>query len=477
IDEQRRDLLENRDEIEKAQKVYRDTPLEELQRRLRGRVRVEVNEEFRKDQLRGIGDALKQIDERLAELAQDRRDTDAQMTALSRNERAFEDKRVTDIKNKLTRLVADCDLLIVPRLTVLNASSANENITPDLYRLSTEQVEVLKEFMKTGKPVMVCAGPNADVNVAASTEPLDDVERLLADRGVVLGRETIITTAEAKSFAARRAGDQFGGASTDLPPVSFPPAPATGRDNPIAAAMRATAASADQQLDFTVMDPRPVYLAPGIAKKLPFPAEFLLSPAAAWNEEKPMIVRNIGGGRGIQIPPRFRPTPFDDPKKGTLEEVRRGPFPIGVAVEFTFPVEWYEKDYGAVRATAAIAGRLDAGLLAACLTARASLSTDRDTKALVPQNERKTGRLVVLGHGGLFTGKQLSPAHEQLLLHTCNWLLNRDDRLPRTEAEWSYPRVHRDERDSFLWKYGPFLGLPAFFLYLGLIVWIVRRVR
>src|SRR5262249_4278231 len=99
IDEQRRDLLENRDEVEKAQKVFRDTPLEELQRRLRGRVRVEVNEELRKDQLRAIADALKQIDERLAELAQDRRDTDAQMTALSRNERAFEDKRVTDIKN------------------------------------------------------------------------------------------------------------------------------------------------------------------------------------------------------------------------------------------------------------------------------------------------------------------------------------------------------------------------------------------
>ena len=75
------------------------------------------------------------------------------------------------------------------------------------------------------------------------------------------------------------------------------------------------------------------------------------------------------------------------------------------------------------------------------------------------------------------SGKQLSPAHEQLLLHTCNWLLNRDDRLPRTEQEWSYPRVQRDERESFQWKYGPFLGLPAFFLYVGLIVWIVRRVR
>ena len=96
---------------------------------------------------------------------------------------------------------------------------------------------------------------------------------------------------------------------------------------------------------------------------------------------------------------------------------------------------------------------------------------------MAPQTERKKARLAVIGTGGVFTGKQLNPAQEQLLLHTTNWLLNRDDRLPRTDAEWSYPRLNRDERTGFVWKYGPFLGLPAFFLYLGLIVWIVRRVR
>jgi hypothetical protein len=105
------------------------------------------------------------------------------------------------------------------------------------------------------------------------------------------------------------------------------------------------------------------------------------------------------------------------------------------------------------------------------------VEVDKETKGIVPQKERKTGRLVVIGQGGLFSGKQLSPAHEQLLLHTTNWLLNRDERLPRTDAEWSYPRVQRDDRQGFLWRYGPFLGLPAAFLYLGLIVWIVRRVR
>ena len=37
------------------------------------------------------------------------------------------------------------------------------------------------------------------------------------------------------------------------------------------------------------------------------------------------------------------------------------------------------------------------------------------------QVKRPTVRVVVYGHGGLFTGKKLEPANETLLLDTCNW--------------------------------------------------------
>jgi hypothetical protein len=476
LDEERRDTLEERKDLTEFQTVLKEKSLEELNKLLRQRIRREVTEEIRQLNIKAIDDRVKQIDERVAEIDQERRETDAQLSALLKNERAFEDRRVTDVKAKLSRLVADCDMLIVPRLTVMNASAV-EAIDPSFYKLSADQVAVLKDFMKTGKPVLVCAGPNADTNAPASTEPLDDLERLLADRGIVLGRETIITNAEAKGFAARRAGGQLGGAPTDIPPVTFATPDEQGRDNPIAAAMRATAASADQKLDIRLNNPRPVYVAPELAKKLTIRPEFLLSPAASWNEENPMVVRNIGGGRGVVIPPRFKATPPTDPKKGTLEEVRRGPFPIGVSIESTLPVEWFESDFPTYKEAGTLATPLDGGLLAACLTARSQVAPDRETHTLAPQTERKTARLAVIGTGAVFTGKQLNPAHEQLLLHTCNWLLGRDDRLPRTDAEWSYPRLNRDEKTSFVWKYGPFLGLPAFFLYLGLIVWIVRRVR
>ncbi|HEX3148733.1 MAG TPA: hypothetical protein VHR66_11650 [Gemmataceae bacterium] len=475
-DEERRDLQDERKEYAEHLSNFRDMTLDQLTVKYKAQFRRDVTKEIRDANILNLSERLKLVDERLAEIDAERRETDAQLSALLKNERAFEDRRVTDVKAKLTRLTADCDMLIVPRLTVMNASAV-EAIDPSFYKLSAEQVAVVKDFMKTGKPVLVCAGPNAERNSPAPTDPLDDLERLLADRGVQLGRETIITNAEQKGFAAGRAGNQLGGATTDLPPVAFATPDDNGRDNPIASAMRATAASADQKLDLKINDPRPVYVSPEMAKKGSIKPEFLLSPAASWNEENPMVIRNIGGGRGVVIPPRFKPTPFGDRKKGTPDEVRRGPFPIGVAIETTLPIEWYNDEAGKLIEAGALATPLDGGLLAVCLTAKSEVAKDKTSDKAVLQTERKKGRLAVIGQGGVFTGKQLSPAQEQLLLHTCNWLLNREDRLPRTDAEWSYPRLNRDEKQSFVWKFGPFLGLPMFFLYLGLIVWIVRRVR
>src|SRR5262249_20764088 len=188
-------------------------------------------------------------------------------------------------------------------------------------------------------------------------------------------------------------------------------------------------------------------------------------------------MRQVGPRELLVSPPRYDATPFDDPKRGTHDEERRGPFPVAVAIESPLPVDWYEPTYADLRKAAPLLAPLDGGSLPARLTARSSVDPDKQTKTLVPQSQRPVGRLIVIGQGGLFNGKQLSPAHEQLLLHMTNWLLKREDRLPRTDKTWDYPRVQHDERTGFLWKYGPFLGLPAFFLYLGLIVWIVRRVR
>jgi hypothetical protein len=480
IEEDIRSIREEREQLAEFQKMLRESTLEDLNRKLRQRVRREITEEIRQLNIRAIDDTLARSAERLADLEKDRAETDAKVQALMKNERAFEDRRVTDVKAKMARTIADCDLLVIPRHTLIN-TTARQYIDPPLYRLSAAQVDVIRDFMKQGKPVLACLGPNSDPQMPLGPEPLDDFERLLAERGIELGRQTIIFDVESKGFAARQAGSLLGGAPSEIPPVTFPEVKmvaGTKPNHPIALAMQATARSADQQLELRLRHPRPVYVYAGIADRLPFAPEFMLTAAASWNEERPFpTMRQVGPAELLVAPPRYDATPFDDPKKGTRDEERRGPFPVAVAVEGSMPVEWYNSEFADYRKAAALAGPLDGGLLAATLTARAAVEPDRETKSIVPQKQRATGRLVVIGQGGLFSGKQLSPAHEQLLLHTANWLLARDERLPRTDAEWSYPRVERDEKQGFLWRYGPFLGLPAAFLYLGLIVWIVRRVR
>src|SRR5262249_40745753 len=71
-------------------------------------------------------------------------------------DRALEARRMSDLKAKLNRALADCDLLFVPRLT----RRSNGGFIPNrVHRLSDIQVECLKEFMQSGKPVLACFGP------------------------------------------------------------------------------------------------------------------------------------------------------------------------------------------------------------------------------------------------------------------------------------------------------------------------------
>ena len=89
-------------------------------------------------------------------------------------------------------------------------------------------------------------------------------------------------------------------------------------------------------------------------------------------------------------------------------------------------------------------------------------------------------RVVVLGHGGLFTGKQLPPAQETLLLHSLNWQLKRDDRLPADvpdEQKWRYPRVDLGPSGYRAWRWGTFVGLPLAVAYVGVLALMARKVR
>src|SRR5262249_10275733 len=136
---------------------------------------------------------------------------------------------------------------------------------------------------------------------------------------------------------------------------------------------------------------------------------FLLT-GSGWNDDAPFPVR---GGRR----PRYEPPKPDDPTNGTLEEKRRGLFPVGVALETPLPSEW----------------------------------TD-GTPVLV--------RVAVIGQGDIFTGDDLPPAKEQLFLQTSNWLLGREDYLPRGDHPWRYPRVELTLGRWLVQVAGVAVGMP-----------------
>ena len=75
-------------------------------------------------------------------------------------------------------------------------------------------------------------------------------------------------------------------------------------------------------------------------------------------------------------------------------------------------------------------------------------------------------------------GNTLSPIKEKLFLDVCNWLLGRDDLLARqVNVPWSYPRVALADSENALWQSGTRLGMPLLFVYLGLMVLMVRHMR
>src|SRR5262249_33216598 len=137
IDEDLRSIREERDQVTGLLKLFRESTVDELKKKF-PQYRRRIDEDLRARQIRAFEEGLKRMDERTAELEKDRAETEARLQALMKNERAFEDRRVTDVKAKLSQIASTCDLLIIPRHTLINTTE-EQFITPSLFRLSPAQ--------------------------------------------------------------------------------------------------------------------------------------------------------------------------------------------------------------------------------------------------------------------------------------------------------------------------------------------------
>jgi hypothetical protein len=437
-------IKEDLKKISEVQKLWKESSLDDLNKTYAKQLRGgKIDERLRQKNVASLEQDITLMKALLTQAEEERKETLTEKSHVNVDQ-ATEQRRMTDIKAKLSRILASCDLVIIPRMTIRNVI-IGDRIPNAIYRLDKAQTEAIKSYLGAGKPLLACLGPSSEHPSDQMREMqmgggADDLEAFLAQVGIKLNKQTILHNAESKSFAERRTGLLVSGTSVDIPPVEFEHLGTRGKTitaeaqpdlppNPIRASMDITENSLGRKLDIKLPNPRPVYFEPPAGQKLAFEPEFMVTSAATWNDDQPFPSQ--------KRTPRFEPPKADDPTKGSFDEKRRGPFPIAVAVEVPVPATW---------------------------------SDNKEAKPTMV-------RLAVIGSGSIFVGQTLSPAREELLLDTCNWLLGRDDLLPKSNVVWKFPRVPLIERDKTLWRWTGWFVLPGLFAYAGLVVLLLRRLR
>src|SRR5262245_19014227 len=87
IEEDLRGLREEKEQATAFYRLFKESSLEDLNKKFRSRLRRDIDEDFRQRQLRAVEDAIKRVDERRGELEKDRVDTEARVQALIKNDR------------------------------------------------------------------------------------------------------------------------------------------------------------------------------------------------------------------------------------------------------------------------------------------------------------------------------------------------------------------------------------------------------
>jgi hypothetical protein len=363
----------------------------------------------------------------LEDLEKQKKNAEAERSKLNVSDLARQ-RHTSDLKAKFERKLADCDLLVLPRMTLYDVTEEGGNLPNRLYYLDPAQEDAIKDFLRQGKPILALFGPTIGPGNMPDDVfhrgPRDRIEPWLRELGVNLGRETVLFDVETQSFGQRRGSIFIQGPDVEVPPVEFTWQPGAHRDsagknlppNPLARSLQLTAGSVDEKEgqadDLRLKLPRPVDVDPLRARGLRTDPVFLMTDPNGWKEARPF------------------PTPKGPPQPNPQTS---GQWPIGVALEARLPKSW--------------------------------------------NPDQKTVRVAVIGHGGVFIGNQLSPARERLLVDTCNWLLGREEMLNREHIPWEFPRIALSENAKHLWVWATWLGIPALFFYLGVVVLMRRSLR
>lgn len=452
-----------------TQKFFREKSLAEIEAALARQIRMPRDPKEKQDflaelkagQLEAIDEDLKLLDLVDQQSEERAKQTRQEISSLG-PESLAELRRNTDVQGKMEQLLGDCDLLILPRPSLYDVVSEDDRNLPHwLHSLDAAQVDAVKNFMKSGKPVLFAIGPSSarpdSEPTPAGFKDNDGVETLLSQLGYRLNKQTILFDAEEVAFSERQGGGLTGGTEVEIPPVllDFPPGAGLPRDkrgavrsvgrvdrHPVRESLELAerAVSGKQSdirgLQLRIRHPRPVYFEDPDGLNARW-GEIFLASGSSWNEDQPFATDKGTPAFRSQSGDGANPVNRD---KDSYSERRKGPFSIGVAAEELLPEQWFK------------------------------------------EGERRPGpvRTAVVGESWWLVGPSLDPARERLAVDLAQWLVGRDDNLarkPEAWNEWRYPRLGMTPREQGLWSRGALLGLPVMAAFAGFAVLLYRRLR
>lgn len=408
------------------------------------------------DSLQQIPVAMKQIDEAINK-----------MPVKELKERV----NIADAIGKLRRSLAECDLLLLPRLTMRGIG--DPPVPMFVHNLEQSQVDVIKEALKRGTPLLASLGPTTPYPAIGTPPPGPNrLEDMLSDLGIRFGTETVLFEEDAKEQSDQQISQFLVLRQSEVPGLNFDTSPTSlyqsldnqeigpVDDHPLFKSFQVTQSVLGEDLKLRFRQPRPLYYVPTAEQRIRSgllgaliahgsngavstltatalaqtnfsPAIFLLTHPKSWKDDQPF--------RENPQPPRLNEAGVATKPERTLEDRVRGPLPVAVAVDTSVPSSWYAQG-----------------------------------DSTSPSNVR----VAVIGSGAVFH-EELSAAQSRLLLDTINWLLEREDLLNREAKTWTWSRVQLDEttKSKALWSWGVCVGLPMAFAFLGMIVLLRRKVR
>src|SRR6266478_2178205 len=139
-------------------KLWQNSSLDELTKKYADELKGhKLTEEERRVNLYRFKQQVALMDFLLTQQKEARDETLKEKKGLSADTLA-EQRRISDLRAKTSRLLADCDLLIIPRWTLRNVAQ-DDAIPNPIYQLDKSQVDAVRDFLKAGKPVLFCFGP------------------------------------------------------------------------------------------------------------------------------------------------------------------------------------------------------------------------------------------------------------------------------------------------------------------------------